>query len=147
MSESTITTIILGGFGLIITFVFSLFNFKLSKDRMNKELFTEFNSRYNKLNNSLYNIVNKCDTLDSVEKDEKLKNDLIDFFNLCAEEYYWHKKNRIDTLIWESWSVGMNNWYKYPVIQEVWEKEIKEFGCKCYYIKDKNDFFFEMRKI
>jgi len=53
------------------------------------------------------------------------------------------KKGRIDPLIWNAWSAGMNDWYKFPVIQEAWEKEIKVFDCKSYYIRDKNDFFLE----
>ena len=141
MTESIIISSILGGCGLIITFVYSNFNRKLSKDKMNKELFTEFNARYDKLNDSLYIIIAKYKTINELENDSKLKNDLIDYFNLCAEEYYWHKKKRIDKIIWEAWSDGMNDWYKDPVIKEAWEKEISEFGCRSYYIKDKNDFF------
>lgn len=146
MSESTIATIILGVFGLIITFVFSYFNFRLSKDRMNKELFTEFNSRYSKLNNSLFKIVADCKTIEDIKKDVGLYNDLNDYFNLCAEEYYWHKRNRIDKLIWKAWLDGMNDWYKYAVIQVAWEEEIRKFGCISYYIKDKNEFFFKIEK-
>lgn len=141
MSDSVIVSAILGSFGLIITLVYNYQSRKLSNDKMNKELFTEFNLRYDKFNDSLNKIVSECETVEELEKDTKLKNDLIDYFNLCAEEYFWHKKGRIDPLIWKAWSAGMNDWYKYPVIQAAWEKEIKEFDCRSYYIKDKNEFF------
>jgi len=147
MSESTIASVILGSFGLIITFVYNHYNRKLANDRMNKELFTEFNARYSKLNNSLFKIIADCKTADDIRKDTGLYNDLNDYFNLCAEEYYWYKKGRIDSVIWKAWSDGMNDWYKYPVIQAAWEEEIKKFGCISYYIKDKNEFLFKIKKV
>jgi len=140
MTESVLITAILGVIGLIITVIYYYHSSKLSNDRMSKELFTEFNSRYGKFNDSLVDI-SKCQTIDELEKDSKLKNNLIDYFNLCAEEYFWYKKGRIDSLIWKAWSAGMNDWYKYPVIQAAWEKEIEEFDCRSYYIKDMNEFF------
>lgn len=147
MSESTIASVILGSFGLIITFVYNHDNRKLSNDKMNKELFMEFNNRYSKLNNSLFKIIAECDTIDDIRKDSCLSNDLNDYFNLCAEEYYWYKKGRIDSLIWKAWLDGMNDWYKYHMIQDAWAKEIEKFGCISYYIKDKNEFFLKREKV
>jgi len=141
MSETAILSAILVGFGLIITLVHNNFNRRLLTDKMRKELFTEFNARYDKLNDSLYKIVAECKSLEDIEKNSDLKNHLIDYFNLCAEEYYWFRRDRIDTIIWDAWSNGMNDWYNFPVIKEAWEAEIKQFGCNSYYIKNKNDFF------
>ena len=140
MTETVIISAILGSVGLLITLIYYYQSSKLSNDRMRKELFTEFNIRYFKIKDSLVDI-SKCQTIDELEKDSKLKNNLIDYFNLCAEEYFWYKKGRIDSLIWKAWSAGMNDWYKYPVIQAAWEKEIEEFDCRSYYIKDMNEFF------
>ena len=148
MSDSVIVSAVLGGFGLMITFVYNYHSRKLSNDRMSKDLFTEFNARYNQFNDSL-NKISECKSekdFEKLENHDKLKNDLVDYFNLCAEEYFWFKKGRIDPLMWEAWSAGMNDWYKYPFIQEVWENEINEFGCKSYYIKDKNEFFLKIKK-
>jgi len=141
MIESILTPSIIGLFGILITIIFNNFNRKLSKDKMNKELFTEFNARYDKLNDSLNKIVYEYKKIEDIEKNPELKNDLIDYFNLCAEEYYWYKKERIDSLVWEAWSDGMNDWYEHDIIKKAWDKEIEKFGCRSYYIKNKHDFF------
>lgn len=114
----------------------------MEQDRMMKDLFKEFNARYDKINNSLKQIEKKCKNLKELEEHPKLAYKLNDFFNLCAEEYYWHKKGRIDKDIWEAWSDGMNDWYNdVEVIQKAWEAEIKYRGCKSYYISKKDEFF------
>lgn len=142
MSDSIIVTAILGGFGLLITIYYNIHSRKLENDKMNKELFTEFNGRYDKLNDYLYQIQEKCKNLGDLEKHPDLRYKLNDFFNLCAEEYYWNKKKRIDEIIWKAWSDGMNDWYNsVPVIQEAWDDEIQKRGCKSYYIKKKDEFF------
>lgn len=132
----------------IIVFLLSMNYYRHSKKmehhRMMKDLFKEFNARYDKINHSLYEIEKKCKTLKDLEEHPKLAYKLNDFFNLCAEEYFWFKKNRIDEDIWLAWSDGMNDWYKeVKVIRDAWEAEIKKRGCKSYYIKHKNDFFKE----
>lgn len=116
--------------------------YQIENDRMMKDLFIEFNARYDKINHSLFKIEKECKSLKDLEKYPKLENKLNDFFNLCAEEYYWYKKGRIDEAIWFAWSDGMNDWYNnVGAISEAWDAEIKKRGCKSYYIKQKNDFF------
>lgn len=142
MSEAVIVSGVLGSFGLAITFFYNHQSRKLANDKMEKELFTEFNARYDQLNDYLFEIQTTCKTIDDLEKNPKLKYKLNDFFNLCAEEYYWTKKNRISREIWLAWFDGMNDWYKsVPIIRQAWENEIKQRGCKSYYIENKNAFF------
>ena len=113
----------------------------MGQDRLSKELFMEFNKRYDNINHRLYRIEKKCKSLKDLENESKLESKLNDFFNLCAEEYYWCKKGRIDEFIWHAWSDGMNDWYNgVEIIREAWDKEIEKRGCKSYYIKQKNDF-------
>lgn len=96
-----IVTIIVSGVGLWITYKFQSFNKEIAYDRLNKELFTEFNARYDRLNDSLavieayYKDFDKFKGLKEEDKEQykKFKQDVIDFFNLCAEEYYWHQKD------------------------------------------------------
>jgi hypothetical protein len=62
----------------------------------------------------------------------------------CAEEYFWYKKKRIDDLVWDSWSAGMNYWYNHEsgIIKELWKKEIEnKRGLKSYYINNGDEFF------
>ncbi|MEP7321599.1 MAG: hypothetical protein ABI761_06755 [Saprospiraceae bacterium] len=117
---------------------------------MQRELFREFNERYDKLNSNLYLIKDKYPTLsdlETAENPDQLKNTIIDFFNLCAEEYYWyHHKGRIDKLIWTSWQDGMNFWFKVPAIQDLWRIEVDSNGMSSYYIDDNKGFFMDNSK-
>ncbi|MGI0105612.1 hypothetical protein [Salinimicrobium sp. WS361] len=119
----------------------------LANDKLQKELFTEFNERYDRLNESLEELV-KYDTLEELKNCETgndLYYSLSDYFNLCAEEYYWHKKGRIDELIWTSWKKGMDSWYdNNPIIQEAWNNEIEQYGRTAFYM-DSNDRLFEVK--
>lgn len=142
MSEAVVISATLGISGLLLTFYYQFHNTKLARDKMNKELFAEFNQRYDALNDFLLEIEETCESVDQLEANHRLKYKLNDFFNLCAEEYYWAQRKRIDKQIWIGWHAGMNSWYNnVPVIQKVWEKEVEKYGCKAYYIKRKDDFF------
>lgn len=141
----TTSSIILGSVGLVITAFIAWHSAKLSRDQMLKELFAEFNERYAVLNNSLYTIEAKYSTLEKLNAapdSTTLKQAVLDYFNLCSEEFFWyHHKKRIDPLIWNSWQSGMRYWYSIPAIRDMWETEVKESGKASYYITDKNEFF------
>ena len=142
MSDSIVASLILGGIGVIITFYYNRLNAKLAHDKMRKQLFTEFNKRYNKLNDYLVEIERACTNLQGLEENPRLLGKLMDYFNLCAEEYYWYKKGRIDDIIWNSWHAGMNEWYnKSTAIKEAWAKEMENGGHQSSSIKRRNDFF------
>lgn len=154
---------IIKGFSPLIISIAALYisyryNFKsreLANDKMMKELFLECNSRYDSLNDTI-NLVLSMDTDEDINKffemddDEIIKNKtkslilykINDYFNLCAEEYYWKQKGRIDDAIWLSWQVGMNNIYNdSKIIQEMWQQECMNEGYKSYYINKQNAFF------
>jgi len=145
-----IATSIISVTGLWISFTFQKFNKGLANDKLNKELFTELNARYDKLNDSLviietyYKHTNQFKELSVEDRGmhQKLKQDVIDFFNLCAEEYYWHKKRRIDPKVWEAWYSGMNYWVnEVETIRELWIKELETNGRTSYYLGINDDFF------
>ena len=113
---------------------------KLNKDNTEKELFKDFNTRYSNLNDKLYKL--KVKDMKSITDDPLLYDTVMEFFNLCAEEYYWKKKKRISNEIWKSWHRGMNLWLQQvPVLCELWESEMIFSGPESYYIKDKYEFF------
>jgi hypothetical protein len=113
---------------------------KLNGDNTEKELFRDFNIRYSNLNNKLNEL--KSADMKSITEDPLLYDAAMEFFNLCAEEYYWKKKNRISDEIWKSWHRGMNSWLQQaPVLCELWENEMTFSGPESYYIKDKYEFF------
>ncbi|MFC6269615.1 hypothetical protein [Frigoriflavimonas asaccharolytica] len=120
---------------------------ELSNDNLQKQLFIEFNSRYDKLNDLLQFVINL-----SAEEEEQFNNaannekfgeftkafitfKINDYFNLCSEEYYWYSKRRIDERIWSSWKKGMNDIFSSSVlIQNQWHDEIKNEGWKSFYL-------------
>jgi len=143
-----IESIILGLVGIGITIYYAFHSKKMAHDQMMKELFKDFNARYDKLNNNLVRLDKNKPSLDDLKKYSDEDYDvyhqtIIDFFNLCAEEFYWyHHKKRIDQLVWNSWHKGMNYWYNnIPAIHELWDIEIQNGGQTSYYITDSHTFF------
>lgn len=143
----TFTPAFLGVIGVIITVIFSVANKKMSHQKMEKELFTEFNKRYDELNDSL-SLLTRSMTIDELKSTKSRIHKkslflvLIDYFNLCAEQYYWKEKGRISNNIWGAWHVGMKYYYdNFPVVKELWQQEIKGEGYKSYYLKSNKDFF------
>jgi hypothetical protein len=151
MDNTLIASIILGLLGVSITIYYSRHTKKIADEQMQKQLFTEFNLRYDVLNNYLSLIEQEFPTIELLEKaqnSKELKQKVIDYFSLCAEEFYWyHHKNRIDSLIWKSWQSGMNYWYnEVPSIKALWEEELKSNGKVSYYINSNVEFFIDLKK-
>lgn len=99
---------IIGVIILYIGLAVNLINIKATDDKFFKDLFKEFNSRFNTMNESL-NAVR--DGKDSHSIDGKLQTKeaiILDYLNLCSEEYLWYSKGRIDYKVWENWRKGMN---------------------------------------
>ena len=128
----------------------------LSTDNLQKQLFTELNGRYNKLNDLLQFILDfdeeeirryhnsDNDALFGAYKKSFIKFKINDYFNLCAEEYYWFSKNRIDDRIWDAWKKGMNDIYdSSSIIREQWKDEIQNDGWKSFYLDKPNRLFTE----
>ena len=123
---------------------------KIADEQMLKQLFKEFNERYDKLNDTLSEVQTKYSTFDDLNQapnSGELKKKVNDYFSLCAEEFYWYKhKKRIDKLLWESWQTGMNYWYNnVPSIKALWDKEVLVSGKRSYYITDNDEFFIPTR--
>ncbi|MFZ1704892.1 MAG: hypothetical protein WAT79_11140 [Saprospiraceae bacterium] len=141
-----LVTLIIGCFGYLITHYYSKHSKELAHDQMMKELFKDFNARYDKLNNNLIRLEKDKLILEKLKECKEFDvyhQTIIDFFNLCAEEFYWyHHKHRVDPIVWNSWNKGMNYWFNnIPAIQELWDIEIKNDGKISYYIIDQNEFF------
>lgn len=148
MDYNALATVGLTIVGSLMTWYYSRATKKLANEQMAKQLFTEFNKRYAELNDFLNKIENKYPTMDELNKAEDsdlLKQKVIDYFSLCAEEFYWyHHKHRIDKIIWVSWQSGMNYWYQnVPAIKELWHRELQTSGKQSYYINDGDEFFQE----
>jgi hypothetical protein len=136
-----VITALVGIFGTYLTWL----SYKRNKAELFHKLFTEFNARYNKLNNKLYQIINsekeikslEGKTLDGLKMD--YRNVAIDYFNLCAEEYLWNKKGYIDDDVWKAWQTGIMWWYNNSqIIRMVWAEE--KDNSESYYLKHGESF-------
>ena len=123
---------ILGG---ILSSIYLVQKQKLEETRLFKELFAEFNHRYDQMNSTLNELLeDKSKTkFESVDI-----NSLYDYFNLCGEEYLFYRQGYILQKAWESWVNGMKIFYKDQRIRRLWEKELKTnsyYGFKLKHLK------------
>ena len=114
--------IMLAFFGGGISFFYFVQKQKLDEMRLMKELITDFNSRYDNLNEELNDILRKGDEAPLEQNDHTTLND---YFNLCAEEYLFKKLGYIHPQVWEAWHRGMEIYFKDQRICELWEQEEK----------------------
>jgi len=87
-----------------------------------KRLFTEFNERYDGLNEKLYAILKEPEDL-PLSPDEQ--NLLFDYFNLCGEEYLFYEQGYIYPKVWIAWRNGMQIFLRNPRIRKRWVDELE----------------------
>mgnify|MGYP006909075328 CR=1 FL=1 len=93
---------------------------KIQNDIIFKELFIEFNHTYNtKFNDTLEVIVIECQENNSRELNPAERQIVIDYLNLCAEEYLWKTLHRIPNKVWNSWEKGIVFYLNQPIINKV----------------------------
>ena len=106
--------------GSILYSIYLVENHKIEQTRLFKELFTEFNKRYDGLNEGLNTII-------AEDQEKELSRDQIDllynYFNLCGEEYLFYKQGFIYPEVWKAWCNGMKIFTKDKRIRDLWEKE------------------------
>ena len=109
----------IGGFAGLTYF---LYRQHLDETKLFKDLFGDFNARYDALNDDL-NAILFGPPESSLSGDER--GHLFSYFNLCAEEYFFYKAGYIDRRVWESWCRGMKVFFGHPRIQALWEEDCK----------------------
>ena len=110
-----------------ISLSFGVRQYKMENDKMFKELFENFNNRYDiKFNNKL----NEIDAIYKMDKDLEIKeNDrllIIDYLNFCSEEYLWYDKGRIPENVWQSWENGMLYFLNLKPINQIVQSQNKQ---------------------
>ena len=85
----------------VLGFCYFIQQQKLAETQLFKQLFTEFNARYDTMNDQLARIPPN----DKLTLDEE--NRLIDYLNLCAEEYLFQQQGYILPEVWRTWCRGM----------------------------------------
>lgn len=97
---------------------FAIRQYRIENDKIFKELFIMYNEKYDlKFNNYLNEIDHEVSKNSHYKLNEKQKPIIIDYLNLCAEEFLWHKKGRIDEVAWSSWERGMKYYLNIPAIK------------------------------
>jgi hypothetical protein len=114
-SIATIATI----FGVLLSLAYFLQKQKLEETRLFREIFKECNARYDSLNDELQSIAQKDpESLNLVEQEK-----VIDYLNLCGEEYLYYKLGYIEPSVWEAWHNGMRSIVAAPSIRAIWDQE------------------------
>ncbi len=132
----------LGTIGALLSFVYFVQKQQLEEAKLIKELITEFNKRYDDLNQDLNCLIRADPGAESPESAQEDK--LYDYFNLCAEEYLFYRRGYIYPEVWEAWACGMSIYLSDPRIREVWDCEA-ETGS--YYGLDFDKIFSVLPKV
>ena len=116
----TITLTLLTAVGGVTSFLYSKHSQEI---QLFRDLFREFNARYDNLNKKLNEIYNR-------PKDEQLQSTdyglLYDYFNLCAEEQMFARAGCIDLSVWRAWQNGMRYFAQDPEILDFWQRELQQ---------------------
>lgn len=112
---TTIATVV----GAILSLAYFLQKQKLEELRLFRELFKEFNERYDEINGDLACIA--ALNASEVTADHRLK--VVDYLNLCGEEYLYYKRGYIEPSVWTTWLKGMQVLISSPAIGEIWNQE------------------------
>jgi len=108
--------------GGAISLIYVIEKQQLDEAILFKELFVEFNQRYDKLNEEL-NRIRTEDTKQPLKPTDL--NCLFDYFNLCGEEYLFYRKGYIYPEVWKSWVMGMKIFFSSERICPIWTEELK----------------------
>jgi hypothetical protein len=106
----------------ITSFGYAVLKQKLDEVRLFKDLFAEFNKRYENLAAELERI--RTGELSAVLSQADI-GILYKYFNLCGEEYLYYTHGFIYPEVWRAWYAGMLIFYKSERIRKVWDEELK----------------------
>ncbi|HEV3254289.1 MAG TPA: hypothetical protein VG033_07765 [Candidatus Acidoferrales bacterium] len=121
-SEGRRPELLLSAIGGLAGLTYFLYRQHLDETKLFKELYTDFNKRYDSMNDHLNSILfGPPEGPLSVGERECL----FSYFNLCAEEYFFYTVGYIDYRVWESWCRGMKVFFNHPRIQTLWEQDCK----------------------
>lgn len=94
---------------------------ELANRRFELDLFKEFNSRFDKLNEDLNAMLANGPLTNSLRSKEAVAQD---YLNLCSEEYLWYTNKLVSQQTWNAWSDGMAHYLgQEGIIAEVFLRE------------------------
>ncbi|MBI3895140.1 MAG: hypothetical protein HY313_04345 [Acidobacteria bacterium] len=108
----------------LLSTVLSLFYFlqkqRLEETKLFREIFADCNTRYDKLNEKLNAIVKGPE---EEQLNPEQKDTLMDYFNLCGEEYLYYSQGYLYPEVWRAWYNGMKYFFGKRRIAEAWSQE------------------------
>ncbi len=94
---------------------------KLEEMRLFREIFKECNERYEAMNEVLDEISQK----EPSDLSAKERAQVINYLNLCGEEYLYFRQGYINPVVWTAWLNGMKFLMSHPSIKLIWDQEKK----------------------
>ena len=91
---------------------------KLAEMNLFKQLILEFTQRYDRMNGDLAAI--RRENRFRTDADQQI---VLDYFNLCAEEYLFYSEGYIAHRVWRSWSRGMLQYFEVAPFGALWAEE------------------------
>ena len=108
--------------GASAAFVHFLYTRHHEETKMFRKLFREFNERYNELNDKMNTLALRAPSYSLTGEDITT---LYDYFNLCAEEFFYYRSGYIPEEVWNSWRRGMQIFLSVPSIRDLLKAELK----------------------
>ena len=106
----------------LLSAAYTIQKHQLEEDSLFRELFREFNQRYDLLNKDMNRIHEENGEGQLGQEDTAT---LYKYFNLCAEEYLYYKKGYIYPEVWEAWQNGMKWFCQNARIKRLWSRELE----------------------
>ncbi len=122
--------LVIGIFAVITSIYFGVLKNNTENDKIFNQLFKEFNAKYESdFRKDLMDIDNESD---GGKKEYSLNinqsDSIVQYLNLCAEEYFWYRKGRIPAIVWNSWFIGIKYYLKLPAIEKIVKEEKSQKG-------------------
>lgn len=114
---ATIATVV----GALLSVAYFLQKQKLEELRVFREIFKECNARYDVMNEDIA-AIGRMAIADLTEKE---RSKVIDYLNLCGEEYLYFKRGYIEPSVWQAWNNGMKAAASAQSIRSIWDAEKK----------------------
>ena len=106
----------------VVSFALGLQKQQLEEMRLFKELFETFNKRYDSQNEELNGVFRQSPEAPLTEREIDA---LFNYFNLCAEEYFYFKEGFIHAAVWQAWKNGMKYFRQNRRIKLRWDDELQ----------------------
>ncbi len=113
--------VLLSVVGGLLSFIYFVQRQQLEEAKLIKDLISDFNKRYDNLNEQLNEITQPWSEENAPGSPRK--STLDDYFNLCSEEYLFYRRGYIYPEVWSAWSAGMQIYIKNDKVRRIWDDD------------------------